>query len=167
MKKYCLLLILQCAPFILHADGFSLVSSAFGNNSMIPTAFTCNGADNSPPLSWSGAPDNTASFALVVNDPDAPSGQWTHWIIFNIPATATSLEPGHLPEEAQQALNSWNNPKYQGPCPSLGAHHYDFTLYALDKVLDLNTGAPTNATLDAMTGHVIGSAVLGGLYQKE
>ena len=134
---------------------------------MIPIAFTCNGADKSPPLFWHNVPANTRSLALVVEDPDAPSGAWIHWIIFNIPPTLNALDSTNLPEGALLALNSWGNAKYQGPCPPLGAHRYVFTLYALDKMLSLNNGVATRTALDMMTGHVIGSAVLAGLYQKE
>lgn len=167
MNKYCLWFLLLCGSSQNFAAGFSLASPAFEANGMIPIVFTCNGSDKSPPLLWQDVPANTVSLALVVEDPDAPSGPWTHWIVFNIPPTTTSLESNSLPEGALLALNSWGNAKYQGPCPSLGAHRYVFTLYALDKMLTLNNGVATRTALDSMTSHVIGSAVLGGLYQKE
>ncbi len=166
-RSIFLLLFLLSNSFNSWAADFSLTSPAFSKNSMIPVEFTCNGADKSPPLFWSALPEKTKSLALVVEDPDAPSGSWTHWILFNISPSITNLEINSTPEGALQALNSWGNAKYQGPCPPLGAHRYVFTLYALDKTLNLTNGVAANTALDAMTGHVIGSAVLTGLYQKE
>ncbi|RUR12461.1 YbhB/YbcL family Raf kinase inhibitor-like protein [Legionella sp. km772] len=167
MKKYSLFFLCLCCSFKGFTAGFSLASPAFSANGMIPPAFTCQGADKSPPLVWSDIPAKTVSLALVVEDPDAPSGPWTHWLVFNIPPSVTKLEINSLPEGALLALNSWGNAKYQGPCPPLGAHRYVFTLYALDKMLSLSNGAATRTALDDMTGHVIGSAILSGLYQKE
>jgi Raf kinase inhibitor-like YbhB/YbcL family protein len=153
--------------FNVIAGNFTLESSAFQLNSMIPSQFTCAGTNTSPPLSWQGVPPNTKSLVLVVNDPDAPDGLWTHWILFNIPPNVSKLDGGTaIPQGAATALNSWNNATYQGPCPPLGVHRYVFTLYALDTVLSQQNGAATNEVLDAMTGHVIGNAVLVGLYQK-
>ena len=165
--KYILLGFLLGFSLSSSAAEFSLGSPGFSANSMIPVVFTCNGSDKSPPLFWSNVPANAVSLALVVEDPDAPSGPWTHWIVFNIAPTVTNIDMNSLPEGALVALNSWGNAKYQGPCPSLGAHRYVFTLYALDKMLTLNNGVATRTALDAMTSHVIGSAVIAGLYQKE
>lgn len=160
---WLLLILCTCKSF---AAEFSLASPAFEANGMIPKEFTCAGSDKSPPFVWHDIPANTRSLAIVAQDPDAPSGTWTHWILFNIPSTVSTLDINTIPEGAALAQNSWGNAKYQGPCPQLGAHRYIFTLYALDKVMGLNNGAATNTALDAMTGHVIGSAVLTGLYQK-
>jgi Raf kinase inhibitor-like YbhB/YbcL family protein len=165
MKKYSLLFLLILVPLKNFAAVFSLASPAFEANGMIPIAFTCKGADKTPPFFWNNSPPNTRSLALVAQDPDAPSGTWTHWILFNIPPTLNKLDTGVQPEGTALAQNSWGNPKYQGPCPSLGAHRYVFTLYALDSVLTLSNGVATNTALDAMTSHVIGSALLTGLYQ--
>lgn len=149
------------------AAEFTLASPAFQLNSMIPAEYTCSGMDTSPPLSWRGVPPNAKSLALVVNDPDAVNGVWTHWILFNIPPTVTKLDAGTaVPQGALVGQNSWNNARYQGPCPPLGVHRYVFTVYALDTILTQDNGAATNTVLDAMTGHVIGSAELVGLYQK-
>jgi Raf kinase inhibitor-like YbhB/YbcL family protein len=168
MKKFNLFFLLIFCTFKSFAALFSLASPAFEANGMIPKVFTCNGTNKSPPFFWHNIPEKTLSLALVAQDPDAPSGAWTHWILFNIPPTMNNLSvDAALPEGAAIAKNSWGNAKYQGPCPSLGAHRYIFTLYALDKVMGLNNGVATNTALDAMTGHVIGSAVLTGLYQKQ
>jgi len=167
MHKCTVLFALILFAFKSFAAVFSLASPAFEANGMIPTEFTCNGANKPPPFFWHDIPANTRSLALVAQDPDAPSGTWTHWNLFNIPATIHNLNvDAPLPKGAALAKNSWGNARYQGPCPPLGAHRYIFTLYALDKVIGLSNGVATNTALDAMTGHVIGSAVLTGLYQK-
>jgi len=151
----------------LFAAPFALESSAFKLNSLIPDEFTCHGKNSSPPLAWEHIPPNTQSLALVVTDPDAPAGTWTHWVVFNIPASVHQLDAaGPLPKGAVQAQNSWGSSDYRGPCPPMGMHRYVFTLYALDKPLSLNEGVAKEVALDAMTGHVIGTAQWIGLYQK-
>src|SRR5262249_23038598 len=135
----------------------------------------CEGADLSPALSWSGAPSGTRSFALIVDDPDAPDPAapklvWVHWVAYNLPAGVTSLteavKPGHLPKGALDGLNDWKQPGWRGPCPPIGRHRYFFRLSALDASLpDLHR--PTKAQLlEAMKGHVIATAELVGTYQK-
>ncbi len=149
-----------------------LSSPAFEDGGTIPTAYTCDGQDTSPALTWVGSPDGTASFALVVDDPDAPSGVWVHWVIYNIPASAQSLPEG-IPVEAvlsdgtEQGQNSWPKPGYGGPCPPNGSHRYFFNLYALDVVLDLAPDVTDKAALlAAMEGHVLEQATLMGLYER-
>lgn len=167
MKKYALLLLLYLFNYENFAANLTLESPAFKLNTMIPAQYTCNGADISPPLTWQGVPPNTQSLALIVEDPDAPTGVWTHWVLFNIRPTVMNLGAGSLvPEGAETTKNSWDSPGYRGPCPPFGAHHYIFKLYALDNVLSLGTGASKDDVLKAMTGHVIGSSELVGLYQK-
>ncbi len=169
-KKYALALFLLLWIFNYKnfaASTFILESPAFKLNTMIPAQYTCEGTDLSPPLNWRGAPPNTKSFALVVEDPDAPQGVWTHWIVFNIPPTITELGAGSpLPEGAANGKNSWGGLGYRGPCPPLGAHRYAFKLYALDKMLELGSGTTREIVLQAMTGHVLASSELIGLYQK-
>ena len=155
---------------------FALSSPAFADNGAIPKQYTCEGADISPPLSWSGAPQGTRSFALIVDDPDAPDPRaprmtWVHWVVHNIPAEARGLPEGAtpgrgLPAGAVQGLNDWKRPDYGGPCPPIGRHRYFHKLYAVDAVL---TGLerPTKAQLlDALKGHVLAEAQLVGTYQK-
>lgn len=169
MKTYTLpLSLLFCIiSYKNFATNFTLESTAFKPNSIIPVEYTCNGADQSPPLTWHDAPTNTQSFALVVEDPDAPNGIWTHWILFNIPTTVAKLDVGSpIPEGASSSKNSWNTTNYRGPCPPIGMHRYFFKLYAVDKVLSLENNPTKDAVLQAMTGHVIGSSELVGLYQK-
>jgi Raf kinase inhibitor-like YbhB/YbcL family protein len=134
---------------------------------MIPSQFTCDGLNQSLPLSWKNAPKNTKSFALIVEDPDAENGTFTHWVLFNIPPSVTSLATGtETTDGAALGKNSAGIVGYHGPCPPIGAHSYHFHLYALDKVLSLGEGATNDIVSQAMTGHVIGSAELIGLYQK-
>ncbi|KTD40247.1 YbhB/YbcL family Raf kinase inhibitor-like protein [Legionella parisiensis] len=170
MKKYSLFLFLMISLFHYNAfaNKFTLESSAFKMNSMIPDEFTCNGVDQSPPLSWHNIPPNTQSLALVVDDPDSANGVWTHWIVFNIPPKMTSLGAGSpVPPGAANAKNSWGGLGYRGPCPPVGiAHSYHFKLYALSTVLSLGDGTTRDIVLNAMTGYVIGEAELVGLYQN-
>lgn len=169
MKKYSLILflLLYLFNYKIFAENFALESSAFKLNTMIPTENTCHGTDVSPPLNWHDAPAKTQSFALIVEDPDSPNGVWTHWALFNIPPKITQLDAGApVPVGAANAKNSWGGQGYRGPCPTVGVHRYVFKLYALDNVLTLGDGTTTDLLLRAMTGHVIGSSELIGLYQK-
>ncbi len=148
----------------------SLGSPAFASQGAIPGRFTCDGEDVSPPLAWSGAPAGTRSFALIVDDPDAPVGDWVHWVLYDLPATATGLPEAvtakTLPAGAREGLNGWRQPGWRGPCPPSGRHRYFHKLYALDIVLpDLNR--PTKAALErAMAGHVLARTELVGTYQR-
>lgn len=146
---------------------FTLESSAFKANDMIPTRFTCDASNASPPLSWKGAPSTTQSFVLIMDDPDAPRGTWVHWVLFNIPASTTQLTEGNnIPQGATGAKNSWNDNNYGGPCPPSGTHRYFFKLYALDIFLKLDANADKETVLKAMQGHVLASAELMGKYQR-
>jgi Raf kinase inhibitor-like YbhB/YbcL family protein len=151
-----------------------LSSSAFREGETIPKNYTGQGADGSPPLSWEGAPVGTKSFALICDDPDAPGGTWTHWVLYGIPADTRALQEGIPPQEtlpngSRQGINSWtsNNLGYRGPMPPPGKpHRYFFELYALDTMLDLKSGA-TKAELErAMQGHVLGRGELMGTYGR-
>ena len=154
---------------------FILTSPEFANNGAILKQYTCEGADISPPLRWSGAPQGTKSIALIIDDPDAPDPRapkttWVHWVIYNIPADANGLAEGAaksgLPVGAKQGLNDWKRADYGGPCPPIGRHRYFHKLYALDTVLP-DLGHATKARLlDAIKGHVVAEAQLVGTYQK-
>jgi len=154
---------------------FDLTSSAFAPNGSIPAKYTCEGADVSPPLQWSGGPANAKSYALIVDDPDAPDPAapkmvYVHWLIYNIPAGTTSLAENAaktgLPAGASHGSNDWKKQTYGGPCPPIGRHRYFHKLYALDTVLT-GLSNPTKAQLEAaLTGHVIGRTELIGTYQK-
>jgi Raf kinase inhibitor-like YbhB/YbcL family protein len=150
-------------------------SASFANDGEIPTKHTCEGPDVSPALSWSEIPANTKSLALIVDDPDAPDPKapkmtWVHWVLFDIPPSATGLPEGvearALPAGTHEGRNDWKRTGYDGPCPPVGRHRYFFKLYALDAVLS-DLGEPTKAEVErAMAGHVIAQAQLVGTYQK-
>lgn len=149
-----------------------LQSSAFAAGEPIPKQFTCDGADQSPPLAWSGAPTGTKSLALIVEDPDAPGGTFVHWVIFNLPPAPAALSAGApkqatLPNGANQGRNGFRRIGYGGPCPPPGSpHHYHLRLYALDAALDLTPGASSAEVRAAMAGHVLGEADLTGTYGR-
>ena len=149
-----------------------ITSAAFQDGETIPTRHTCDGQDISPVLIWSGVPEGTQSFALIVDDPDAPGGTFTHWVIFNIPANTLELEEAiptgpQLLSGALQGRNDFGRISYGGPCPPPGTpHHYHFVLYALDLTLDLPAGASKVQVLNAMQGHILGQAEVIGSYQR-
>lgn len=151
----------------------SLESPAFGKGERIPVAHTCDGADVSPPLRWSGLPEGTECLALVADDPDAPAGTWVHWVIYGIPAAREGLPegvPGELEvlDGGRQGTNDFGDPGYGGPCPPPnGAHRYFFKLYALDADPGLEPGATKAELLEAMDGHVLAEADLIGRYRRE
>jgi Raf kinase inhibitor-like YbhB/YbcL family protein len=157
------------------AMAFVLTSPAYANNGAVPKQYTCDGADISPPLRWSEAPQGTKSFALIVDDPDAPDPRapktiWVHWVVYNIPADAEGLPEDAakhgLPAGTQQGFNDWRRAGYGGPCPPIGRHRYFHKLYALDTALP-NLGHTTKTQLlNAMQGHVLAEAQLVGTYQK-
>lgn len=154
------------------SGGFTLTSSAFSSGGEIPQQYTCKGADSSPALEWSGAPAKTASFALIMDDPDAPAGTWVHWVLWNLPASAHSL-PGGLPKReqlddgARQGHNSFKKIGYNGPCPPGGAtHHYYFRLYALDTNVGLGGKASRNDLDMAMKGHVLAQTEYMGTFHR-
>jgi Raf kinase inhibitor-like YbhB/YbcL family protein len=150
-----------------------LYSSAFEDHAEIPAEYTCDGADISPPLEWSGISPGTESLALIVDDPDAPDtanpkNVWVHWVVFNLPKMTTGLPAGirDLPKQAKHGLNSWKRAAYGGPKPPQGRHRYAFKLYALDTMLNLDQ--PTKHELEtAMHGHILGQASLIGTYERK
>ena len=150
----------------------TLRSSAFRHEGIIPRRYTCEGDDVPPPLEWSGAPNGTRSFVLIVDDPDAPDPKaprmtYVHWVLYDIPALVRALPEGEpLPAGTRQGTNDWKRTGYGGPCPPIGRHRYFHKLYALDTVLG-NLDHPTKQQVEqAMQGHVLASAELIGTYQK-
>jgi Raf kinase inhibitor-like YbhB/YbcL family protein len=143
---------------------FILRSSAFGDGHEIPEGFTCDGANVAPPLAWSDPPEATRSFALIVDDPDAPGGTFTHWLVVDIPATARELGARPL---GRALGNDFGRPEYGGPCPPPGrAHRYVFTLFAVD-VAALSLAGESRESLErALTGHTLATARLTGRYQR-
>ena len=153
----------------------TVTSSKLTHEGSIPSLYTCQGKDLSPPLAFAGAPAGTKSLALIVDDPDAPDPKapkmtWVHWVLYNLPSTTTELpeavKPTALPAGTKQGKNDWKRTGYGGPCPPIGRHRYFFKLFALDTVLpDLKE--PTKAQLEAaMKGHVLGQGTLMGTYEK-
>ncbi|MGO9119629.1 MAG: YbhB/YbcL family Raf kinase inhibitor-like protein [Desulfomonilaceae bacterium] len=147
-------------------------STAFQDGAMIPKLYTCDGQDISPPLSWSGVPADAKSIALIMDDPDAPRGTWVHWVLFNIPPDTKSLaenipRTASLPNGAKHGKNSWPKLGYGGPCPPGGTHRYYFKVYALEVVLNLNTGITVAQLLKAMEGHILAQGQLMGRYTRK
>jgi Raf kinase inhibitor-like YbhB/YbcL family protein len=155
------------------ATTLTVTSTAFAEGQAIPDKYTGHGDDVSPPLQWSGAPSETKSFAIICEDPDAPMGTWTHWVIFNIPATATGLPEnvakiGSLPDGSKQTKNSFGNIGYNGPAPPSGQkHRYFFMVFALDTTLTLDAGADRHNVANAMDGHILARGHLMGTYQSQ
>jgi Raf kinase inhibitor-like YbhB/YbcL family protein len=149
-----------------------LTSTAFEEGEPIPARYSCDGEDVSPALAWSEVPEGTDSFALIMDDPDAPGGTFTHWVIFNIPRGDRNLPEGvpadsRLDNGALQGQTGFGRMGYDGPCPPSGpAHRYRFTLYALDGELSLSEGATKQQVLDAIEGHVLDQVTLTGTYQR-
>jgi Raf kinase inhibitor-like YbhB/YbcL family protein len=154
-----------------------LTSTAFAHEAAIPPQYTCTGdaasslKDVSPPLAWGEPPAGTQSFALIMDDPDAPGGTWDHWILFNIPASARGLPESigadpTLPDGSLSGTNSWGRTGYGGPCPPSGTHRYFFKLYALDEPLAISAGASKGELEKAMTGHILARGELMGTYSR-
>ncbi|MFA5810881.1 MAG: YbhB/YbcL family Raf kinase inhibitor-like protein [bacterium] len=176
VKKTTLLAtgLLALATFLTGGSAMALElrSSAFTNASPIPSKYTCDGSDLSPPLSWSGAPAGTKSFALIADDPDAPAGTWVHWVAWNIPTATSSLgeamtKDAQLPDGTKQGVTDFRRPGYGGPCPPSGTHRYFFKLYALDAPLDLPATATKPQLEAAMKGHVLAQTQLMGTYSRQ
>ena len=150
-----------------------IYSSAFKEGDFIPDKFSCEGANVSPQLNWSDAPTNTKSFAIIVDDPDAPGGNFVHWVIYNIPGNFKELHEDvtpsrNIPDDVMLGTNGFGKISYSGPCPPSGKpHRYFFKIYALDTVLHhLETGASKQQLLNAMKGHIIEEGHLMGKYQR-
>lgn len=145
--------------------------SIFTDNGNIAVKYTCDGADVSPPLAWSDPPEGTKSFALILDDPDAPSKTWVHWLLYNIPGDARALKenlPNHkqLADGSFQGINDFKNYGYDGPCPPGGTHGYRLKLYALDTILALSAGTTKEQLIDAMDGHILEKTELVGTYKR-
>ncbi len=165
------------AMFMEGADAalaLTLSSPAYKPSAAMPSRYTCEGEDISPPLAWDGVPAGTKSLALIIDDPDAPDPKapkrvWVHWVLYNLPPEARELaagaDTGGLPPGTSHGVNDSKNAAYNGPCPPIGRHRYFHKLYALDTTLDL--AHATKAELEAaMKGHVLAQTELIGTYQK-
>jgi len=145
----------------------NITSYAFENNQPIPAKYTCDGENTNPPLEFLDVPANASSLVLIMDDPDAPSGTWVHWTLWNIPATVHLIEENSAPLRVIEGKTSSGQNKYGGPCPPSGTHRYFFKLYALDvPKLELPSHSDKAALEQAMEGHIIGQAELVGLYSR-
>jgi len=161
------------ATEVNHRTAMQLSSPAFQANGSIPVKYTCDGPNVSPSLSWTGVPARTKSLVLIVDDPDAAGGTWVHWVLFDLPVTATSVPEGqpktqYLPGGAKQGLNDFQHLGYGGPCPPRGKpHRYFFKLYALDIELELKPGATKQDVEKAFDRHVLAHCQTIGTYQRQ
>ncbi|MHC4264873.1 MAG: YbhB/YbcL family Raf kinase inhibitor-like protein [Planctomycetota bacterium] len=149
-----------------------VISSAFEEGGMMPSKYTCDGQDISPPLQWDGVPDGTKSIALISDDPDAPMGTWIHWVLYNLPADTRQLEEDItsdevLPNGAKQGTTDFGGIGYGGPCPPSGTHRYFFKVYALDTQVEPAPGATKEQLLTAMEGHILAQGQLMGKYKRQ
>ncbi len=147
------------------AADLQIISPAFTNQSEIPKKYGCAGQSVSPPLSFAGVPPQTKGLALIVTDPDAPSGLFTHWVVWNIPPQTSSIGEGQSPG-GTEGKNSFGKTGYDAPCPPSGSHRYIFDLYALDTALDLAPGSQREDVEKAMKGHVLAKGQILGTYRK-
>jgi len=144
----------------------TVTSRAFGAGDAIPAEYTCDGAGRVPPLSWSGVPTDAAALALVVDDPDAPGGTFTHWVVLDLPPSTRELPTGELPQGAAQALNSAGKVGYYPPCPPSGSHRYQFTVFALSQPTGLTDGTALQKALDAVGSRASAQGRLVGRYSR-
>jgi len=139
-------------------------SSAFENNKLIPTKYTCDGANVNPPLTIEGVPEETKTLVLIVDDPDAPMGTFDHWIVWDIPPTTSKIEENTVP--GADGISSYRKHAYGGPCPPYGTHRYFFKVYALDVQLELSPASKKKDVEKAMQGHILAKGELVGLYRR-
>lgn len=149
-----------------------LESNSFKNGEHIPSKFTIDGENISPQLKWSNGPADTKSYAIINDDPDAPIGDWVHWIIYNIPLRVNELKENIsplklLPDGSMHGMNDFKKFGYGGPAPPSGTHRYYFKIYALDVILKLEPGASKTQLLKAMQGHILGTGQILGLYKRK
>ena len=150
----------------LTQTNMKIASSAFENNAQIPSKYTCDAENINPPLEISEIPEGTVSLALLVDDPDAPAGDWVHWLVWNIPPSTESIAEGSAPQGVE-GTTDFGKTEWGGPCPPSGTHRYFFKLYALDTELDLPETAKKVDLLNAMDGHVLEQVEIVGLYQRQ
>jgi Raf kinase inhibitor-like YbhB/YbcL family protein len=151
-------------PAVESPTALTVTSPAFGAGAPIPPEFTCKGSNTSPPLAWSGVPSGARSVALVVDDPDAPSGTFIHWVVYNIDPAQSAIAAGEVPKGASQAKNSGGGVGYTGPCPRSGTHHYRFTVYVLRSPLTVPAGGDPGRVLVAIRGKTTARGTLTGTF---
>ena len=160
------ILLAVIASFAAEGAKMKITSSAFQEGGNIPSKFTCDGSDTSPPLQITGVPSEAKSLVLIADDPDAPSGLFTHWLVWNIPPQTNSIAEGSAPKGVH-GTNDFGKSGYKGPCPPPGTHRYSFKIFALDRELDLRAGAKRSQVDAAMKGHVIAQGELVGRYARK
>lgn len=160
------ILLAATAPFATGGATMKITSSAFHEGGNIPSKFTCDGSDTSPPLQITGVPSGAKSLVLIADDPDAPGGLFTHWLAWNIPSQTSSIAEGSAPKGVQGA-NDFGKSGYRGPCPPSGTHRYAFKIFALDREIELRSGAKRSQLDAAMKGHVIAQGELIGRYARK
>lgn len=141
-----------------------VTSTSFDNNQVIPNKYGYRFDNVSPQLSISGLPQNTKSLAIIMHDPDSPSGDWLHWSVWNISPDTTAIAEGSVPKDALQGTNDFGSANYGGPAPHDGTHHYVFDVYALDSTINLPQGASRQQLEQAIDGHILDKAQLTGLF---
>jgi Raf kinase inhibitor-like YbhB/YbcL family protein len=144
----------------------TITSTAIDGKGKVMPQYTCDGKDINPPLTFSEIPVESQSLALVMDDPDAPGGIFTHWLLYDMSPATLQITENHMPLTGKAGTNSFGKVGYGGPCPPSGTHRYFFTLYALNTVLDLPEGATKEALVQAMDGHVLAQCELVGTYTK-
>jgi Raf kinase inhibitor-like YbhB/YbcL family protein len=159
-------------PAVKSSKPMIVISNSFKNEEKIPSVYTCDGLDFSPHLEWSGFPASTRSFSVICDDPDAPSGNWVHWLIANIPVSVHSLDEHFIAGEKSSlgivaGINDFRLFEYGGPCPPGGTHRYYFRVYALDILLNLRKGFTVAEFRKAMQGHIVAEGVLMGRYSRK
>lgn len=160
------ILLAAIASFAAGGAKMKITSSAFQQSANIPSKFSCDGADTSPLLQISDVPSEAKSLVLIVDDPDAPSGLFTHWSVWNISPQTSTIAEGSTPK-GMQGTNDFGKSGYGGPCPPSGTHRYHFRIFALDRELDLRPGAKRGQLDAAMKGHVIAQGELMGRYSRK
>jgi len=148
-----------------------VISTAFTFDQTVPPKYTCDGENVSPPLAWTGVPDEAEALAVIVEDPDSPSGDFTHWLVYDLPANETGLPEGiarqrEIYGHGRQGKNDFKQTGYGGPCPPKGSHRYVFRVFAYDSPLNLEPGATKEELLDALDGHVLAEGSLTGRYMR-
>jgi Raf kinase inhibitor-like YbhB/YbcL family protein len=166
LLTFATLVFISAAPAQSRVANITVTSRAFQSGGTIPDKFTCKGANQNPPLQFAGVPPGAKSLVLIVEDPDAPDGLFSHWLLWNIDPATTQIAEKSVPPGASQGQNNFGNSSYGGPCPPSGSHRYFFRLFALDRKVDLKPGAKRSALDKTMAGHVLGRGQLMGRYGR-
>lgn len=151
---------------LLKESNMKITSSAFENNGLVPKKYTCDGENINPPLEISDVPENAQSLVLIIDDPDAPMGTWTHWTVWSIDPKTTEITENNVPAGAVEGVTDFGRPGYGGPCPPSGTHRYFFKIYALDTRLNLTSGDDKRKLENAIQGHILTQAEIVGLYGR-